>query len=142
MTSILTNNTHRESLTPEAMIRYIDNLSTTHYITLICIVVIFIDQDEVKCAEPSIRRLLVEILRSKKSVILHNGLVDLVFLYQNFYAELPVKFQAFLADIQEMFAGGVFDTKYLSEFKLRLKASFLEYAFKKMQVNIHLNVSM
>ncbi len=38
----------------------------------------------------------------QKPVVLHNGLLDLMFLYQHFYATLPNKFPVFLADIDDM----------------------------------------
>lgn len=88
---------------------------------------------ETQTAQPSIRNLFLKLVHSKQSIIIHNGLVDLIFLYQNLYAELPSKLPTFVADVEEMFEGGIYDTKYLAEFKLRYAASYLEYVFRKMQ---------
>lgn len=77
------------------------------------------------------RNIFSHILTARKTVVLHNGLLDLVFLYQNFYNDLPDKLEVFTSDMFEMFPGGVLDTKYVAEFRLRESASFLGYIFRK-----------
>ena len=67
----------------------------------------------------------------KKPLIVHNGLVDLVFLYHSFYTVLPASLPVFLSDLTELLPGGVYDTKVVAEYQLRETASYLEYLFRK-----------
>lgn len=80
-----------------------------------------------------LRQLFTNLLVSEVPVVFHNALMDLLFLYQNFYANLPSSSAMFLADITEMFPNGVIDTKYVTDFQHRMPASYLEYVFRRRQ---------
>ncbi|XP_014781395.1 target of EGR1 protein 1 [Octopus bimaculoides] len=104
------------------------------------------DRDHHDISRPSVRDLFNEILLSNVPIVLHNGIIDLVFLHQNFYCDLPLKFNTFVSNLSEMFSAGIFDTKYLIEYVMRMSASYLLYVFKKCvrdnnKSSIHVNDS-
>lgn len=77
-----------------------------------------------------------EILCAAIPVTLHNGLIDLGFIYQHFYSVLPETFNEFIVNISDWFLlpgdiPGLYDSKYIAEYITRFKASFLEYVFRK-----------
>lgn len=88
------------------------------------------DRNGVPSNEDYVRQLFMEIIRHRKTVVLHNGFIDLVFLYQNLYAQLPQTVHSFAADLADMFPNGIYDTKYISDYVCRKPASFLEYVFR------------
>ncbi len=87
-------------------------------------------KDRVESPPSFLREIFGEIVKQKKPIVLHNGFIDLVFLYQNLYAQLPQTVTSFAADLTDMFPAGVYDTKYLCDFVVRKPASFLEYVFR------------
>lgn len=94
------------------------------------------EKTQMQC-EKSVRNLFSSIVATKKPLILHNGILDLVFLYANLYAPLPASMSTFIADLAEMFPSGIYDTKTFAEYKLRLDASYLTYVFRKLQRQNH-----
>ncbi|KAG0003466.1 Target of EGR1, member 1 (Nuclear) [Modicella reniformis] len=53
--------------------------------------------------------------------------------FLSFYASLPPKLSTFVADLSDMFPGGLFDTKYISDYITRERASFLAFLFRKYE---------
>ncbi|KAJ1944417.1 hypothetical protein FBU59_002605 [Linderina macrospora] len=79
----------------------------------------------------ALREIFLDMVRSKVPLVIHNGLFDLVYIYQAFFGPLPDSYNAFVYDLSEMFPGGIYDTKYISEMVEPGSASFLAYTFHK-----------
>lgn len=90
-----------------------------------------VDQDEP--SDCRLRQLMHLLIRSRKAVVLHNGFLDLVFLYQGLYLNLPAKFGSFVTNLSQMFPSGVYDTKFVTDVIRQEKSSFLEYVYYKLQ---------
>ncbi|CAJ0605212.1 unnamed protein product [Cylicocyclus nassatus] len=82
-----------------------------------------------------LRSLITEILSTGTPLILHNGLVDLAFIYHHFYSPIPDSYGEFCNALADLFPldSPVCDTKYLAEYQTRMTGSFLEYVFRKCQ---------
>ncbi|RGB34790.1 ribonuclease CAF1 [Rhizophagus diaphanus] len=79
------------------------------------------------------RSIFSYILSRNVPIVVHNGFFDLIYLYYSFYADLPSKLSTFIADLSEMFLGGIVDTKYIADYVTREKSSFLAYLFRKYE---------
>ncbi|KAG0046127.1 Target of EGR1, member 1 (Nuclear) [Gryganskiella cystojenkinii] len=79
------------------------------------------------------RSIFKRIMTRRVPVVVHNGFLDLIFLYHSFYANLPPRLSTFVADLSDMFEGGIFDTKYISDYMTRERSSFLAYLFRKYE---------
>ncbi|CAI8028398.1 Target of EGR1 protein 1 [Geodia barretti] len=78
-----------------------------------------------------LHHLLATILAVGKPLVVHNGWIDLLFLYGNLYSPLPPSLGTLMADFSEMFVGGVYDTKAIAQYQIPQEATFLEYLFRK-----------
>lgn len=85
------------------------------------------------------RSIWSEILAARIPVVFHNGLIDLFFIYQNFYLGLPESCDEFIANISDWFnleeSCGVYDSKYVAEMDFNTKRTSLEYIFRKWFVS-------
>ncbi|CAB4395134.1 unnamed protein product [Rhizophagus irregularis] len=79
------------------------------------------------------RSIFSYILSRNVPIVVHNGFFDLIYLYYSFYSDLPSKLSTFIADLSEMFLGGIVDTKYIADYVTREKSSFLAYLFRKYE---------
>ncbi|KAJ2487128.1 hypothetical protein IWW37_005354 [Coemansia sp. RSA 2050] len=80
-----------------------------------------------------IRKVFLDIVRAGVPLVIHNGLFDLVYLYQSFFGPLPDTYESFVFDLSEMFPGGIYDTKIIAEKETPQSASYLAYLFHKSE---------
>ncbi|CAG8500234.1 14726_t:CDS:2 [Cetraspora pellucida] len=79
------------------------------------------------------RSIFSHILTRNVPIVVHNGFLDLIYIYYSFYTELPEKLSTFVSDLVEMFPAGIVDTKYIADYVTREKSSFLAYLFRKYE---------
>ena len=90
-------------------------------------------QSNLECSQVSIRLVLLQIIKHCVPLVVHNGFCDLAFLYHQFYNDLPSSVGTFQQDLNDLFRGGIFDTKNMSYSSEFLSCSYLNYIFKKIQ---------
>ncbi|EFO88694.1 hypothetical protein CRE_06714 [Caenorhabditis remanei] len=82
-----------------------------------------------------LKTLFRELLGSSSTLCLHNGLIDLAFLYKQMYGvDLPETLDEFVNNLSDLFPDDflpVADSKYLAEYQTRYTSSYLEYVFRR-----------
>lgn len=81
-----------------------------------------------------LRRMIEEIVRGRRSLVVHNGLLDLIFVYHYFIGKLPSSLQSFVNHICALFPR-LYDTKYIADYHITDNASYLEYLYHKCERN-------
>ncbi|KAI8889226.1 hypothetical protein K501DRAFT_208701, partial [Backusella circina FSU 941] len=75
---------------------------------------------------------MLSIMREEQiPLIVHNGLLDLMYIYDSFILALPDKLERFVVDLAKVFSGGIYDTKYISEKVVKEDVTFLSYLFAR-----------
>lgn len=54
------------------------------------------------------------ITHTNKPLVLHNGMLDLLFCFQAFEADLPAEIDSFKRSVRELFPGGIYDTRLIA----------------------------
>ncbi len=81
-----------------------------------------------------LREIIQELVKSRQlSIVVHNGLLDLMFLYHSLYEPLPESLDIFISDLADMFPGGIYDTKYTAEYLDAEESTFLSYIYRKYE---------
>lgn len=75
--------------------------------------------------------LLWRIGRAGVPLVVHNGLLDLVYLYAAFHGPLPATLAQFISSLLDAVPAGYFDTKHLASTVRKERASFLAYVYAK-----------
>ncbi|KAJ2388227.1 hypothetical protein GGI23_006101, partial [Coemansia sp. RSA 2559] len=94
---------------------------------------VVVKTEEINEEGKMIREIFLDLVRLRKPLVIHNGLFDLVYLYQSFFGPLPDTYESFVYDLHEMFPGGIYDTKFIAESADPEAASFLAYTYHKSE---------
>ncbi len=78
---------------------------------------------------PYPRGFLWRLGRAAVPIVLHNGFMDLVFMYSSFHAPLPKTLNGFLSKLLDCVPAGFWDTKVLAMGPGNESVSFLNYVF-------------
>lgn len=89
-------------------------------------------KDSLLSPQDMMRKIFHQLINTTPCIILHNGILDLLFIFFSFRGDLPVSLSGFVFQITAMFPH-VFDTKYIAEFQTEETATFLEYLFNKYE---------
>lgn len=76
------------------------------------------------------------IVKLNVQLVVHNGLLDLMFLHQHLWCPLPDKVSTFVSHIHSMF-GSVWDTKHLASCTSYVTSSALEPLFTQVSARHH-----
>jgi target of EGR1 protein 1 len=79
--------------------------------------------------EPMPRGLLWRIGRAGVPLVVHNGLLDIAFLYAAFHGPLPDTLNGFVGVVLDAVPGGIYDTKHLACGIGNVRATFLAYVY-------------
>ncbi|KAJ2300653.1 hypothetical protein IWW52_006183, partial [Coemansia sp. RSA 2704] len=89
--------------------------------------------EEINLEGDLLRKVLFALVRAKKPLVIHNGLFDLVYIYQSFFGPLPDSHESFVFDLHTLFPAGIYDTKLIAESLDPGTASFLAYLYHKSE---------
>jgi target of EGR1 protein 1 len=78
-----------------------------------------------------LQQLLHAVAEFRKPLVVHNGLVDLLFLWRSFFAPLPATAAEWIAHMSKVFPI-VYDTKHISSNVMQEESSYLQYLFKAL----------
>ncbi|KAL6051456.1 CAF1-domain-containing protein [Balamuthia mandrillaris] len=89
-------------------------------------------QEQQPLSHPKI--VLDQIMASQLSIVLHNGFMDLIYLYHSFIGKLPQQLSQWVGSMAELFPR-IYDTKYITDYHTSEQASYLEYLYFKCERN-------
>lgn len=80
-----------------------------------------------------LRALFAALSSSNTSVVLHNGLLDLFFLYRSFVADLPPSIELFARELLQSLAPVIIDTKHTAQTIIDEPKTYLEYCVRRCE---------
>ncbi|PVU85787.1 hypothetical protein BB560_006901 [Smittium megazygosporum] len=86
--------------------------------------------------------IILSVLTSKSPIIVHNGLLDLLFLFHSFVLPLPPTIDFFISDLSSLLCAPIFDTKYLSEKMETEKSKLANNPFLDIVIQKEINLNV
>jgi hypothetical protein len=88
-------------------------------------------------------KVIADLIKNKKNMIFHNGILDLIHLVDKFIEPIPETFDEFAKSVNKYFPKGIYDTKYIIDNNSALFGIFpdssLETVYKKISSEGMLN---
>ena len=108
---------------PDTIEQMIETNSNSELLSFLASKVIEMKQDSAHYDPLGLTRVINLIAQLEKPLVVHNGILDLMFLYNSFMQPLPETVNEFTDAIHELFPH-IYDTKHILNKRMQLRSHF------------------